>query len=145
MDTATVVDANVAVRAILDEEERAIHALNEWAREGRRLIAPDHWLPEAISAVRRAVWAGIESAESSATLLDDLFGLPVTTIPTDRALADSALRWAARIGQAKAYDSLYLAVAERFRAPFVTLDERLLDRCRQLGLDFVEGLPDVAG
>jgi predicted nucleic acid-binding protein len=142
---ATILDANVAVRAVLEEDERAIQAFDGWAGAGRQLLAPDLWLPEAVSAIRRAVWAGIETVDSSVGVLADLFALPVTLVPTDRDLASSALRWAEQLGQSRAYDALYLAVAERFEAPLVTADIHLLNRCRQLGIDFVEGLPEAAG
>jgi predicted nucleic acid-binding protein len=143
--TAIAIDANVAVRAVLDEEESAVRAFAAWARAETDLLAPDLWLPEAVSAVRRTLAGGHLPASAAAALIDSLFDLPVRTIPTDRSLARAALEWAERLGQSRAYDALYLAVAERHEAPLVTADERLLARCGQLGLDFVEGLPEVAG
>lgn len=135
-----VLDANVPVRAVLDRDEHALEVFRAWAASEVRLVAPDLWLAEALTAIRRALATGAQPAVSGEDLLNDLFALQLDPVETDRALAAAALRWAARIGQSKAYDALYLAVAERFDAPLVTADERLLARCRQLGIDFVEGL-----
>lgn len=142
MGIEIAIDANVAVRAVLDEDENAVQAFNSWAREGKLLIAPDLWLPEAVSAVRRAVASGSRPELAAIGLIDSLFDLSVRTVPTDRSLAYGALTWAGRLGQSRAYDALYLAVAEHHEAPLVTADDRLLARCRQLGVDFVEGLPE---
>lgn len=145
MAEAVVLDANVPVRAILDGNEWALDAFDAWNEAGIQILAPELWLPEALTAVRRAVYAGSTSPEVAERAVEGLFKLPVRAIRTDRDLGHAALRWADRIGQAKVYDSLYLAIAERHEVPFVTTDERLLDRCRQLGIDFVQGLPKAAG
>jgi predicted nucleic acid-binding protein len=142
---ARTVDANVAIRAAVDGAQAALDAFAGWSRAGVELVAPDLWLPEAITAVRRSVAQKRRSASDGEAVIADLFSLPIASIPTDRHLAVAALRWADRLGHEEAYDALYLAVAERHEAPLVTADERLLARCRQLGLDFVEGLPGVAG
>lgn len=145
MAEAIVLDANVPVRAILDGNERALDAFDAWNEAGTAILAPELWLPEALTAVRRALFTGSCGPELAERAVDGLFKLPVRTIRTDRDLGHAAMRWAARIGQSKVYDSLYLAIAERHGVPFVTTDERLLDRCRQLGIDFVEGLPEAVG
>lgn len=144
MAAAIVLDANVAVRAVLDRQERALNAFDEWNEQGFELIAPDLWLPEVVSAIRRAMASGKRPAGFAEASVDGLLALGVTLIRTDRDLSIAALRWADRIGQAKAYDGLYLAVAERQNARFVTVDQRLLARCSQLGIDFVESLPEAA-
>lgn len=145
MAAAIAVDASVSIRAAVDGEEAAIDAFALWNRAGFDLVAPDLWLPEVISAVRRSVAYGVRPDEDAARVIENLFKLPVQSVATDRDLAHATLRWSSRIGQAKAYDALYLAVAERYEAPLVTADIHLLNRCRQLGIDFVEGLPAAAG
>ena len=145
MPDRLTIDANVAIRAAVDGVEAALDALAAWSRADIDLVAPDLWLPEAITAVRRSVARRQRSARDGEAVIGDVFRLPITPIPIDQDLAVAAIRWADRLGHQKAYDALYLAVAERFEAPLVTADDRLLARCRQLGLDFVEGLPGVSG
>jgi predicted nucleic acid-binding protein len=135
------IDASVAIRAAVDGAESALDAFAGWSAARVDLVAPDLWLPEAITAVRRSVAQRKRSTSDGEAVIADLFRLPITAITTDRQLGVEAIRWAARLGQAKAYDALYLAVAERYEAPLVTADIHLLHRCRQLGIDFVEGLP----
>ena len=137
------IDANVAIRAAVDGDDAALDAFAGWSRARIDLVAPDLWLPEAITAVRRSIAQRKRSPSDGEAVIGDLFTLPIASVATDRELALSALRWADRLGQAKAYDALYLAVAERHDAPLVTADERLLARCRQLGIDFVEAMPET--
>lgn len=145
MARAITIDANIAIRTLLPFRGTRLEVLAGWLRRDVRLVAPDLWLVEATSGIRRAVASGDIDREEGEVTAARLFDLPVRVVPTDLALATAALRWADRLGQGKAYDALYLAVAERHEAPLVTADDRLLARCRQLGLDFVEGLPGVAG
>ncbi len=56
----------------------------------------------------------------------------------DQDLAHRALHWSARLGQAKAYDSFYLALAEREETMLWSADGRLVDRAWQLKLSWVK-------
>lgn len=145
MARAITVDANIAIRTLLPFRGTRLEAIAVWLRRGDRLVAPDLWVVEVTSGIRRAVATGEIDREEGEVTAARLFDLPIRVVPTDRDLAIAALRWADRLGQAKAYDALYVAVAERHDAPLVTADERLLARCRQLGIDFVEGLPEAGG
>jgi len=46
-DTEICVDASLAVKAVIAEpdNDKADALFNEWAREGKRLIAPSYWIP----------------------------------------------------------------------------------------------------
>jgi predicted nucleic acid-binding protein len=121
-----VIDASVAAKWVLAEEhaEAALQLLES----GRRLIAPAHWLGEAVNAVWAAFRRGDileqEAHERSVTLAD----APVAPVPLNELAAD-AMGIALRLG-VTIYDSLYLAAADQRAAIFVTVDRRLLQAVR---------------
>jgi predicted nucleic acid-binding protein len=55
----------------------------------------------------------------------------------------TALDWAERAGQAKAYDAQYLALAEEMRAEFWTADERLVRDVQQAGADWAHWIGEI--
>lgn len=68
---------------------------------------------------------------------EDLFALEVEMLPLDSALCKSALGWAERLQQSRAYDAFYIALAERLQVEFWTADKRLANATEQLGLNWV--------
>lgn len=86
---------------------------------------------------RRCVHTALLTEQEGLTTLEHLFALEVEVTPITLAHCRTALAWAARLGQAKAYDSFYLALAEEIDAFFVTADKRLANGARQLGLAWV--------
>ena len=50
----------------------------------------------------------------------------------------STLSWGKRLAQSKAYDSFYLALAERMGEDLWTGDRRLFNRAQQLGVGWVK-------
>jgi predicted nucleic acid-binding protein len=83
--------------------------------------------------IRQGIYTGLISKDEGQVAVDDVFALGVEVILTDRGLGKSALDWADRLGQSKAYDGFYLALAERLKAEFWTADKRLANRASQLG------------
>lgn len=139
-----VVDASLAVRAVLPPrpgEADALAAFVDWHHQGISLLSPDLLFIEATSAVRRAVASEAISADAGQTAVADLFALGIESVPTERDLCRRALALAAELGQVRAYDALYLAVAERRETVCFSLDERLVDRARQVGLGGLIRLP----
>jgi len=139
-----VVDASLAVRAVLPPrpgEADALAAFVDWHRRGVRLLAPDLLFIEATSAVRRSVASQAISEEAGETAVADLFSLGIESVSTDRGLCRRALSLAAELGQARAYDALYMAVAERESAALYSLDEKLIGRAAQVGLGGLIRLP----
>lgn len=55
-------------------------------------------------------------------------------------MCHSAFDWAEKLGQSKAYDSFYLALAETLRAPLWTADRRLANAARQIGISWVHAV-----
>jgi len=139
-----VVDAGFAVAAVLfhptSPDFRSV--LARWYRGDRALLAPAHWLSEAVSTLRKLQFAGQIAEKEARRATSDLFVLGIASMPLDEDLCHSALRWAEELTQAKAYDAFYVALAERENAELWTADRRLARRARQLGAGWVRTLAD---
>ena len=132
-------DASFALGLVVEGplSEACSERMKEWAREDRALVAPDFWLAEAVSALRKLAFHNALTDAQAARAVDDLFTLGVEPVPVSARLCHRALTWSAELAQAKAYDALYLAVAEAHEAELWTLDRRLADRARQIEVDWV--------
>ena len=134
-----VIDANLAIRAVLPtgEKDLALARLVAWHQNRVDLYAPDILVPEAISVIRKFVYERWITEEEGQDAAQDVFRLGVKVILSDAALGQSALAWAGRLGQARAYDAFYLALAERLGAELWTGDTKLYHRSQQLSLTWV--------
>ena len=106
------------------------------------IAAPDLWLAEIVSAVRKLVFAKLLTQSEGTEALDSLFALGVEIVPSTAERCHRAFEWAERLHQAKAYDGFYLAIAEERQAEFWTADLRLANRARQVGAAWVHCLRD---
>lgn len=120
-----VVDASVAFKWYVEEprsnEARAILASNE------PLLAPDIIVAE----VANAAWLRLSKAEISAAQAEGLLTRLLAVFPALVPAADLIVR-AVQIATEldhPVYDALYVATAERWNAPLVTADKRLLAKC----------------
>lgn len=130
-----VIDANVAVAAVLPAAGfDPLPHLKAWHGSGTDLLAPGLLIPEAVSAIRRYVSVGQLGIHEAERATHDLFELGVTFHAPDRAVAQRSLALADLLGQSRAYDATYLALAEQRDAVFVSVDQRLVRRARQVGL-----------
>lgn len=117
-----VVDASVALKWYLDEplseNARAILASDEM------LVAPEL----IISEVANAAWLRLNKGDISVTqakeILTELPGAFLSLVP-ETGLAFRALEIATELRH-PVYDAFYLATSERWNAPLVTADRRLL-------------------
>jgi predicted nucleic acid-binding protein len=139
-----VIDANLAVRTILPVgDDVELQLMERWRQESRLLFAPDLWLAEATSVIRRMAFAQMITGQEGRRAIQDLFALEVQVIPSDVALCAAAYRWAERLHQAKAYDGFYLALTERLSeekerpAEFWTADRRLYHQAQEAGVSWV--------
>jgi predicted nucleic acid-binding protein len=124
-----IVDANLTVALVLPTPYSAqAQALWErWHAEAVDVFAPDLWVYEITSALRKAVSiTGMPSQEAEAHL-ETLMRLGVQLVPPTPELSQLALQWAERLGQTVAYDGHYLALAETLGGDFWTADRRLAD------------------
>ena len=139
-----VLDANLATRVLVAAARRepAVDLIARAHEEKSLLLAPSLWVAEVTSALRKLVYRKSLAPEEADLALSDLPSLGVQVIPMDLGLARRALAWAERLGQIRAYDAFYLALAEREDAILWTGDGRLADRARQLGIDWVRFLEE---
>ncbi len=117
--STVVVDASTVVAALLDAGPDG-----DWARStmhGCHLLAP-HLLPaEATNVTRKMVRADLVDVGAAAAALDDLQDLALQLAPWGPFRRRA---WQLR-DTLTSYDAWYVAMAEQFEAPLVTLDRRL--------------------
>jgi predicted nucleic acid-binding protein len=118
--TALVVDASAVASLLLGGDDAT------WVADvvtGAELVAPALLPFEVTSVIRRHDLAGLVSPAEAALAHADLLDLPVDLVA--HALV-AARTWELR-HNLSAYDASYVAVAEAYRVPLVTLDRRLAE------------------
>ncbi|MDE0274098.1 MAG: type II toxin-antitoxin system VapC family toxin [Gammaproteobacteria bacterium] len=114
-----VVDASVLVAALVDDGEDGRWSEISIGRDV--LVAPELLLVESSNILRRLERASIISNIEANAAHSDLLRLDVELFP----FAPFAERvWALR-GNLTGYDAWYVALAERFECPLLTLDRKL--------------------
>jgi predicted nucleic acid-binding protein len=117
-----VVDASVAVKWVLPEDhsEAALRVLES----GVGMIAPAHWLAEAVNAVWTACRRTAITRDEIHQLVATLAEAPVASVPLNE-IAATAMDLSLR-ADVSVYDALYIALALRDNAILITDDRRLL-------------------
>ncbi|MDO8670494.1 MAG: type II toxin-antitoxin system VapC family toxin [Dehalococcoidia bacterium] len=126
--TVMVVDASVAVKWHLTDEEygdQAIIVLERFAAGQLELVAPEHIRYEVLAAITVATLGRqprltIEQGEEA---IAEFLALGIGTV-RDSDLIMAAYPLVHRYGCAL-YDVIYLAVAQRLKAPLITADNKL--------------------
>lgn len=113
-----------------------------WRQNAVEIFAPTLWLAESTSVVRCYVHAGMLTSEEGSSALNNLAALDVTVIPDTHARSHAAYAWANRLGQARAYDGFYVALAEELSAHFYTSDRRLFNSGQQLDVPWIRWVGD---
>ena len=135
------VDASLAVKVVVTEpdSDKADALVDEWANEGKQLIAPACFEVETDSILRRKVALRKElTPEQAEATFAKLQTLPIQQIAV---LGQRQRAWemAADYGFATVYDATYLALAELRGCEFWTADERLFNQVKDT-LTFVKWL-----
>ena len=131
-----VVDASVGIKLFLVEPlaDRAdalfVHLTDD---PPARLYVPDLFFIECANILCKYVQRFGYTAEAAVRDVRDLVSLPLQTVSMG-VLAEDALAVAVQYGST-AYDSAYVALAERLSLPLVTADEALVRRFEGTGLD----------
>ena len=122
----TVLDSGVLL-ATVQAETYTEHAktLIDQLTEGQvQIIAPALLHYELVAVIRKWVYRELTTPEEAKVALDTLLRFPVIPVADD-ALLYRAYALATMYNRSTAYDSQYLAVAERYECNFWTADERL--------------------
>lgn len=140
-----VIDTGVAVWAVLPmiAAEDTLPTIRHWRTRGFRIAAPSLLFAEGTSVIRRLIHSGLLTEEEGLTALADIFELSIEIIPLSSEHCRAALRWADRLGHAKAYDGFYLAVAEERHAELWTTDEHLVRKAKQLDITWIRGIGEA--
>lgn len=139
-----VVDANVAVHAVIDTEfsPLAERAWLAWKGAGTDTCAPQLWLYEVTSAIHRVFMQGQIQEGQALAALDIALRLGVRLVGED-GLAREAFAWATRLQRLATYDCFYLALAEHLGTEFWTADRSLADASHQGGLMWVHWVGEL--
>ena len=137
-----VVDAGVILALVLPlpfstQAADRVRSLRQ-IREGS--FAPALLEYEVCSALRRAVTRKLLDEPTAAAALEPMEAIHIRPISPASSLHTRALSWSARLGQSKAYDAQYLALAEEMKCGLLTTDLRLARAAQALGARWVEGL-----
>ena len=140
-----VVDANLAVNTALKLSENLERFWERINKEQITPCAPRLWMSETTSAVRAYLAQKQINDDEAEQALLTIHALSVEIVDEDKTLCMRALELAGMLGQSKAYDAFYLAVAEKMEAEFWTADERLYNCCvNDLKLDWVYWLGELS-
>ena len=112
-DARLCVDASVAVKWLINERHSdiALPLLSHSLSQGRRLVAPTHFVPEITSAIHKRVRAGAISHDRGRLLAASAGQLRVETIAIPN-LPLRAFEIAAQFNLKWIYDAFYVALAE---------------------------------
>jgi predicted nucleic acid-binding protein len=123
--TRLVVDCSVVVKWYIPTEDHAAAAalFGDWEHQVVDAWGPNHFPSEGISAFLRASRRGRLTTDEAREAIRDLLALPFVLCDVT-ALADRAFTIAHQ-HQQRAYDCLYVALAEREGSELWTGDERL--------------------
>lgn len=132
MTSWVVVDSGVALATALSEPftARAVARFTIWEQQNVQLAAPAQFQYEIVSVLRNRVFRRLLMADEAVLLRDQLLARPVDLL-MDQALIKRAYDLATQYNRPTVYDAQYLAVAERLKCEFWTLDERLFNAVRQ--------------
>ena len=145
---SVVVDANLIAAIVLPlpYSDQAAERLVAWKRAGTDLLAPFLLEYEVVAVLPKAVAAQWLTTDLAVEAMGEILALKVRGVAPTASLQESALCWAERLGQSKAYDAHYLALAEQEGVEMWTADRRLANGAQQAGVDWVHSIGEaVAG
>jgi predicted nucleic acid-binding protein len=121
----------------LPYSDQATQKIMAWKRAGLELLAPVLLEFEIAAVLRKAVIARWLTTDLAIEAIGRVLALNVRCLAPTAHLHERALRWADRLGHAKAHDAHYLALAEQGGIELWTADRRLANGAQQAGARWV--------
>jgi len=142
---AAVIDANLALALFLRLQytEQAYRLMDHLRKRQSALSAPVLWEYECLSGFHRAVRLGVLRPQEAVEYMNDLLALDIERVVPSVESHQSALRWAERLGQSKAYDAQYVALAEQLGAELWSADQRLINALKEQGITWAHWVGEV--
>jgi predicted nucleic acid-binding protein len=127
--SALVIDAGIGFRLVVPhaEQPKLRNQVAQAYREGVRIYAPTLWRYELTTIFTKAVHFQQMTIEEARSGLQLALELTIELVQPDSSLTLLAFGWTERLGRAAAYDSFYLALAERLGCELWTVDRRLVN------------------
>ena len=130
---ALVLDASAAMSIVLGKEEGL--ALQPLVLEDEEIYAPDLFQVEVANGFWKYVHTGKMDRSTARSYYKAAQSLVNRYVRLD-TLVTEALNEAIRLDHPM-YDMLYLVLARRLGATLASLDQRLLDLCKEEGVDHI--------
>lgn len=143
MPSRVVADASVFLALVLNETytPHAQAVLSQWSKESREICAPLLFQYEVVATLRRRVYVKDITTEEARKRVDLIFALDIEYFH-DHTLLVRGFEIATALDRPRAYDSQYLALAERLDCEFWTADERLVNSVQNT-YPWVHGLHQI--
>ncbi len=140
-----VLDASVVVPLMMPHplSQAAERWIRHWKREYYRLVSPCFMPVEAVSVIRQAVYGGKFNPQHAAQAVDILMAMGIELVMPSGEVLQSALGWAERLGQSKAYDAQYVALAESLNAELWSADQRLIHALEAQGVSWAHWIGET--
>ncbi|GIV64813.1 type II toxin-antitoxin system VapC family toxin [Bellilinea sp.] len=135
---AVVIDANLTLALFLSlpYTEQAYRLMDHLRERQSVLSAPLLWEYECLKGFHRAVRLGVLRPQDAVEYMYDLLALEIERVAPTVEIHQAALRWAERLGQSKAYDAQYVALAEQLKAELWSADQRLIQSLKEQGISW---------
>lgn len=132
MTSWVVADSSLFLSTVLIETHslQAKSLMRLWSVQNVRIAAPSLFRFEIVSVLRKHVYRGILTSDEGTNLCNLVLAEPVRLL-MDKALLRRGYELATQFNRPTAYDSQYLAVAERLGCEFWTADEKLFNAVKQ--------------
>jgi predicted nucleic acid-binding protein len=125
------IDAGLVIRLVADPDDEAVQEQwNQWTEERRELVAPTLLYYEVANGIYKYARYGTMPESYARDAFEAALALPVRLIG-EAGIHQSALDFAFRFRLPASYDADYLALADRLRVHFYTVDDRLHRRVRK--------------